>query len=161
MRSLMRLGGCALVASFAVSCSQPSASVKTQSPSATATASSSAPASPAATLASFPQATDVTCPDLSSFGLDRYLERPADYNRHEAVLCDVHQLDRPLALHELDAGQTIGFLSSNVIGFLQQSGAGPLGASSVIKTLDLTTQAVKTVATAQSGFFGDVAWPSS
>ena len=159
MCSLTRLAGFALVASFAVSCGQPSASPKTQSPTASLKGSSPAPAaSPVATMASFPVATDVTCPDLSSFGLSRYLERPADYNRHEAVLCDGHQLDRPLALHELDAGQTVGFISNNLIGYLQQTGNGPPDASGAIKTLDLTTQAVKTVATSQAAFVGAVAW---
>jgi len=99
----------------------------------------------------------MTCADLSSFGVNRYVERPSDYNRHEAVLCDGSQLDRPLALHPLDSASTIGFLGANVIGFLQQSGNGTSDASGAIKTLDLTSQQVATVAS-QPGYVQAVAW---
>ena|GEM_PF-4255014 len=102
-------------------------------------------------------ATDVTCPDLSPFGLSRYIERPSDPNRHEAVLCDARQLDRPLALNDLDSASTIGFLSESVVGFLQQSGNGTSDASGAIKTLDLTSQQVATVAS-QSGYVQAVVW---
>jgi hypothetical protein len=74
------------------------------------------------------------------------------------VLCDGRQLGRPLALHDLDSAQTIAFLSDTVIGYLQQTGNGPSDASSSIKTLDITSQQVKTVATSQAAFVGSVGW---
>jgi hypothetical protein len=126
------------------------------SPSPPASTPSASPN--ATTLAAFPVATDVTCPDLGVFGLNRYLERPSDFNRHEAVLCDSHQLGRPLALHTLDSARTIGFVSNTSIGFVQQSGTEPSDASGAIKTLDLTSQQVNTVTTTQSGFIESVAW---
>jgi hypothetical protein len=160
VRLTMRLAGLALVPTVMVACGQPATSQKGPSPSPGVTGSSTtASASPnPTTLAAFPVATDVTCPDLGPFGLNLYLERPSDYNRHEAVLCVTQQLDRPLALHALDSAQTIGFVSDTVIGYVQQSGNGPPDASGAIKTLDLTSQQVKTVATSQSGFIGPVAW---
>lgn len=147
----------ACVSTLMVSCAAPSPSTirPSASPGGTATRS---PAAGAATPGAFPVATDVTCPDLSSFGLNRFLERPSDFNRKEAVLCDATQPGRPLALHDLDSAQTIGFLSDTVIGYLQQSGNGPSDASSSIKTLDLTSRQVKTVATSQAAFVGSVGW---
>ena len=155
-----RLAALALLSVLMVSCSMPSGSQSGQTPSPTALHTSpTSKSTPSATIAAgFPVATDVTCPDLSQFGLTRYLERPSDFNRHEAVLCDAHQLGRPLALHELDSAQTIGFLSDTVIGYLQQSGNGPSDASSSIKTLDLTSRQVTTVATSQAAFVGSVGW---
>jgi hypothetical protein len=160
VRLTTRLTGLALVPILMVACGQPSTSQKGQSPSPHATSTSTtASASPyPTTSAAFPVATGVTCPDLGPFGLSLYLERPSDYKRHEAVLCERQQLDRPQALHALDSGQTIGFVSDTVIGYVQQSGNGPSDASGAIKTLDLTSQQVKTVATTQSGFIGSVAW---
>lgn len=160
MRWTMQLPASAMVLTVMVACSQPSTSQKGQSPSPGATGSSTtASASPnPTTVAAFPVATDVKCPDLGSFGLNLYLERPSDYNRHEAVLCVTQHLDRPLALHALDSTQSIGFVSDSVIGYVQQSGNGPSDASGAIKTLDLTSQQVKTITTTQSGFIGSVAW---
>ena len=147
----------ALVSTSIAACGQPPASPLTRSPSPSAAHSSTTPSRSPTALAAFPVAADVTCPDLSSFGLSRYLERPSDSNRHEAVLCDTHQLDRPLALHDLDSAQTIGFVSDTVIGYVQQSGIDLSHASGAIKTLDLTSQATSLVAS-QAGFVGPVAW---
>jgi hypothetical protein len=142
-----------LVAIVLLAACSPGPGASRSSPASTPSASSSA-----AALAAFPVATDVTCSDLGASGLNRYLERPSDFNRHEAVMCDMRQLDRPLALHALDSARTIGFVSDTSIGFVQQSGTGPSDASGAIKTLDLTSQQVNTVTTTQSGFIGSVAW---
>src|SRR5579864_8725143 len=154
--AVMRKGlprvGLALLLVLSTGCGQTRATTGT-SPSA----SSSSTASPSPPpLFVFPVAVGVSCPDLTSLGLERALLNAADKNhpdRRDVILCDARDASHPRTLQALTGSADQTFLRQDLIGFIALKGGGPSSTTdqftSVATTLNLSTGQTTELASSQ------------
>jgi hypothetical protein len=101
-------------------------------------------------------AAGVSCPDLTSLGLERALLNAADKNhpdRRDVILCDARDASHPRTLQALTGSADQTFLRQDLIGFIALKGGGPSSTTdqftSVATTLNLSTGQTTELASSQ------------
>ena len=128
-----------MLAATATGCGAPTA----QSNARTAASAVSPAASPTASpLFAFPTASGITCPDLSTLGLQRTVLDSLDANRRDVVLCDVRDRSHPRLLAVMEGSTAQTFLRQDLLGYISLKGSPsstPDQYTSVVSTLNLAT----------------------